>query len=198
MNWTNLLCGVEYWFNRYQTMIAALVAFGAVIYATKPVKQQVKDLQRRKILEYQETLARAVEILERRDWPEQQQKETYVVDGGDRHSIDGLEARVAALNTLRDRLNVLPLANEERAIIDEHMGALEDLFENEYKPYPHNVQRRQELISQFDGELGIQGANTELWFNTIDMPDRVVAQRSQNMRLALLAKIRGLGAATMS
>ncbi|MBX4996716.1 hypothetical protein HJB72_01755 [Rhizobium lentis] len=197
MNWTNLLCGVEYWVNRYQTMIAALVAFGAVIYATKPVKRQVKDLQRRKILEYQQTLARAVEILERRDWPEQQQKEAYVVDGGDRHSIDGLEARVAALNTLRDRLDVLPLANEERAIIDEHMGVIEDLFEKEYKPYPHNGQRRQELISQFDGELGIQGANTELWFNTIDMPDRVVAQRSQNMRLALLAKIRGLGAATM-
>ncbi|MBX4906186.1 hypothetical protein HJA82_02140 [Rhizobium bangladeshense] len=178
-------------------MIAAIIAFGAVMYATKPVKQQVKDLQRRKILEYLQTLGRAVEILERRDWPEQQQKEAYVAEGGDGLSINGLAARVVALNTLRDRLNMLPLGNAERALIDEHMGVLEELFEKEYKPYPHNIERRQQLISQFGGELGIKGANTELWFNTIDMPDRVVAQRSQNMRLALLDKMRGLGASIM-
>lgn len=124
----------------------------------------------------EDTLKEAIAILDREDWPAALERRAYVCEAGIELAYQAFEKRKVALETLRERLEALPLEADYAATVQWHLQALDDLYD-QYDEFSHEDPALLEQVSEY----GDQGYS-EFWFNKVDMPDRVVAIRCDAMR----------------
>jgi exonuclease VII small subunit len=135
------------------------------------------------VMKYEDTLKEAISILDRQDWPTALERSAYICEAGVELAYKAFEERKAALETLRERLEALPLEADDAATVQWHLQTLDGLYD-EYEEYSHENPSLLEQVSEY----GDQGYS-EFWFNKVDMPDRVVAIRCDAMRQMFTEKL---------
>lgn len=182
----------EFWFARYQTIVAAIIAVVGVIYATRPALRQIELMERRAAFDARQFLKGRYQMLDELqklfsadDWLESQEKiphpqtaefATFMNGRGDpRAYMTGIfEEKCKKLRGLLERASTIALEGPERDAVFARIPAFEKGIVDARKSVADSDKR----VSQQD--LPPSSVNTYTWFHYIDAFDPLVAH---HMRL---------------
>jgi hypothetical protein len=183
---------LEFWFSRYQTLLAAVLAIAGVVIGARPVWRQLRLLEIQGFKETYGAISDAVALLQ---WEE---------DEATRYSPEGkmpfMDARAvliegfyvrrqARLKTLYKALSGVPLDSDARAVVDELVAKIKALVDD-YRD------RGQASLNITIGEPK-SGNISEGWFFYADQFDRMVrvhmreaAQKLDSIRSMMIDRLR--------
>lgn len=179
-------CSIEFWINRYQTLISALLAIVGIYFATRPVWQQVglmeaerEDVRLKGLKEQYDTLSKAMDLIDPLKWPDEVEAiphpEIEPIEDHENRCRAAFDQRKRVLGRKLEETVALVLPPEPRAVIVKMRDDLRKAMD-EYT-WESSYQRRKER------SLVIPGANvTELWFWCVDQPDRMIINRMRTAR----------------
>lgn len=177
---------IEFWVNRYQTLIAAFLAIVGIYWATKPVWRQVILMERQAAEFTRERLAKryamirdAIKII---DGYSADLAKAAVPHPGDVSDIgrymvemdDTLQNRRDRLDEIKIHLAAVPLPDDARRIVDRYTADIGAHFQSDASTW-------QEILSQREPFSG------EVWFHNADQPDRIFLYKLSEMRTELSA-----------
>ena len=189
MQW--LWC-VEFWINRYQTLIAAAVALIGVYWAIRPAWRQVMLMERQAAQDKRERLAalyrmftNAMQILNFEDWKAQME----FFERPAHEDLQGVEIRPALKAAFDDRkarwqeivANLkAELPHEDFIAIKPELDMVDGRFE----------QCENELTA--DNQVNRSDRSSQYWFNAAWSPDLMVAYRMDKARKILEERAAGV------